>query len=189
VASAVIDRDGCANIVQGGTVDLAHTYTDLQDGGGDLSDGGDNRGVGEADSYQDNNANLAGGGAEEVTADGKGNKHGAASQRISQEEGKKKKICGHDDCIKSAEGRSSYCIAHGGGKRLGQAVLKVWAPPQTLSKWSQLESRASGTSRPQLKKSKTDSPPPLGDCWKLWVFSEILKVFNERRERAWGRQY
>jgi hypothetical protein len=39
------------------------------------------------------------------------------------------------------------------------------------------------------KKSKTNSPPPLGDCWKLWVFSEILKVFNERRERAWGRRY
>ena len=33
-----------------------------------------------------------------------------------------------------------------------------------------------------------DSPPPLGDCWKLWVFSEILKVFNERRKapRAGG---
>ena len=38
----------------------------------------------------------------------------------------------------------------------------------------------------QLKKSKTDSPPPLGDCWKPWVFSEILKVFNERRG---GRRY
>ena len=62
------------------------------------------------------------------------------------------------------------------------------AIPNSILKWSQLESRASETSRPQPKKSKTDSPPPLGDCWKLWVFSEILKVFNERRKapRAGG---
>ena len=57
--------------------------------------------------------------------------------------------------------------------RLGQAVLRFLHSIKVV-----------GACWPQPKKSKTDSPPPMGDCWKLVLVETGSGEFLTRDEAA-----